>query len=62
MEVMKLYWWQHNCRDGQYSSAVVHRSIQVKAKDSSRLPDSPEDYEITLTPLPGLEPEVLDGI
>ena len=25
MEVIKLFWWQHNCKDGQYSSAKVHR-------------------------------------
>ena len=25
MEVYKLYWWQHNCPVGQYSSAKVHR-------------------------------------
>ena len=62
MEVVKLYWWQHNCKDGQYSSAVVHRSVHVEAKDPSKLPESMDDYTITLTPLPGLEPEVLDGI
>ena len=26
MEVVKLYWFRHNCKDGQYSSARVHRS------------------------------------
>lgn len=62
MEVVKLYWWQHNCKDGQYSSAVVHRSVHVEAKDPSKLPESMDDYTITLAPLPGLEPEVLDGI
>lgn len=29
MEVLKLVWWQHNCPSGQYSSAKVHKSIQV---------------------------------
>ena len=25
MEVVKLFWWRHSCKDGQYSSARVHR-------------------------------------
>ena len=27
MEVVKLFWWRHSCKDGQYSSAKVHRSV-----------------------------------
>jgi conserved hypothetical protein len=62
MEVVRLYWWQHNCKDGQYSSAVVHRSVQVELKDPNAIPSSVEDYAITLVPLDGLEPEVLAGV
>lgn len=25
MEVLRFYWWQHNCKSGQYASAKVHR-------------------------------------
>ena len=62
MEVVKLYWWKHNCKEGQYSSAKVHRSVQVKLKDETAIPTSVEDYEITLTPLEGLTPEIIDGV
>ncbi len=62
MEVVKLYWWEHNCKDGQYSSAKVHRSVHVTAKDATALPESVDDYIITLDELPGLEPEIIDGI
>ena len=62
MEVVKLFWWKHNCKDGQYSSAKVHRSVKIALKDDSRIPQSVEDYAITLEPLPGLEPEIIDGI
>lgn len=62
MEVVRLYWWEHNCKDGQYSSAKVHRSLTVVPKDSSRMPESFSDYEVTLEPLNGLEPEILDGV
>ena len=62
MEVVKLFWWKHNCKDGQYSSAKVHRSVKIALKDDSGIPLSVEDYVITLEPLPGLEPEIIDGI
>lgn len=62
MEVARLYWWEHNCKDGQYSSAKVHRSLKVAQKDPGGVPESLEDYTITLEPLEGLEPEIIDGI
>jgi len=62
MEVVKLYWFRHNCKDGQYSSARVHRSVQAELVASNAIPSCAEDYKITLEPLAGLEPEILDGI
>lgn len=62
MEVVKLFWWQHNCKDGQYSTAKVHRSVHVVLKNPDTLPSCVEDYDITVDELPGLEPEVIDGI
>ena len=62
MEVWKLFWWQHNCKDGQYSSAKVHRSVKVSLKAPDLTPRSIEDYEVAIEPLPGLEPEVIEGM
>lgn len=62
MEVVRLYWWEHNCKDGQYSSAKVHRLLNVKLKEDVETPASVEDYEITLSELPGLACEVLEGM
>lgn len=62
MEVVKLYWWQHNSKDGQYSTAKVHRSVHVTAKDTVAIPSNVDDYVITLDELPGLTPEIIDGI
>ena len=62
MEVVKLYWWRHNCKDGQYSSAKVHRTVQVSLKDGIEVPTSVEDYNICVHSLEGLEPEIIDGI
>lgn len=58
MEVLRLYWWEHNCKSGQYSSAKVHRCLHVKP--TCETPHSAEDYEITCDELDGLTPEVYD--
>ncbi|MBW7571495.1 type I-C CRISPR-associated protein Cas7/Csd2 [Caproiciproducens faecalis] len=62
MEVVKLYWWKHNNKIGQYSSAKVHNTLQISQRDGVTYPRSAQDYEITLTALEGLEPEMIDGI
>jgi CRISPR-associated protein Csd2 len=50
MEVLKVIWWQHNCKAGQYSSAKVHRTLKVHSDGSMKI-DSLDD----------LTPEVIDG-
>lgn len=50
MEILKVIWWKHNCKAGQYSSAKVHRTLTVNPDDS-----------IKLDTLDGLTPEVIDG-
>ena len=62
MAVYKLYWWEHNCPNGQYSSSKVHDLVKIKTKDGIDLPSSLEDYDILLEGLPGLACEVIDGI
>jgi CRISPR-associated protein Csd2 len=59
MEVYKLYWWQHNSPNGQYSSAKVHRLLTVEPKTEA--PKRIDDYEITLATLPDLACEVIEG-
>ena len=51
VEVLKVIWWKHNCPNGQYSSAAVHRSLKVK-------PDG--TYE--LNKLDGLDSEELNPL
>lgn len=62
MEVCQVYWWEHNCAVGQYSSAKVHRSLKITAKDGVEIPSSADDYCIALEELPGLSCEIIDGI
>jgi len=50
MAVLKVIWWEHNSKAGQYSSAKVHKSLQVNP-----------DGTYVITSLPGLKPEEIDG-
>lgn len=60
MEVCKVYWWKHNCPMGQYSSAKVHRLIDITAKTDD--PKEFEDYHIEVASLPDLVLEEIEGI
>ncbi|MGG4495619.1 type I-C CRISPR-associated protein Cas7/Csd2 [Brevibacillus reuszeri] len=60
MEVHMVYWWEHNSKLGQYSSAKVHRSVMVERIVEE--PKSFEDYKFAIQPLEGLNVEIIDGI
>jgi len=59
MEILKVVWWKHNDKSGQYSSAKVHRSLVVQKKQGS---SSLLDYEIKINKLEGLHFEEYEGI
>jgi CRISPR-associated protein Csd2 len=61
MEVHKVIWWKHNCKNGQYSSAKVHRTLKVSLKDGVTEPKDISDYNIEIQRLEGLEPEIIEG-
>jgi CRISPR-associated protein Csd2 len=50
MSVLKVLWWRHSSRAGQYSSARVHSTLKVAPNGS-----------YTLENLDGLAPEEIDG-
>ncbi len=50
MEVLKVIWWKHNCKSGQYSSAKVHRTLTVNS-----------DGSYILGSLENLVPEEING-
>lgn len=50
MRVKNVFWWKHNSKSGQYSSAKVHGSLTVN-----------EDGSYTLAELDGLTPEMIEG-
>src|SRR6056297_6629 len=60
MEVRNVYWWEHNSKAGQYSSAKVHRSLNIKAnvKDIKNF----DEVEIFVENLEGLNVEIIEGM
>ncbi len=50
MAVEKVFWWKHNSKSGQFSSAKVHKTLSVNP-----------DGSYVLNNLDGLEPEIIDG-
>jgi len=67
MEVFRVYWWEHNSPNGQYSSAKVHNSVRNKIglKKGVTEPKCVDDYifpskEEVDKELSNLECEVID--
>ena len=60
MEVVAVFWWQHNVNHGQYSSAVVHRSLNVALKEGANDPKKIDNYSIKLKSLSGLTPTIFN--
>lgn len=68
MEIYKVYWWKHNNKIGQFSSAKVHRSVssRIHVKEPTLEPNEITDYyfptkEEIESELPGLVCEVIEG-
>lgn len=59
MCMLKLFWFEHNCKNGQYSSAKVHNSVKVNILNGE--PSSVDDYEFYYdNSLDGLTPEIIE--
>lgn len=54
MEVCRLYWWKHDGKTPKYSSAKVHRQLEIALRDGVSRPTSFSDYNVTLNELDGL--------
>lgn len=50
MAIEKVIWWEHNSKSGQYSSAKVHRTLNLES-----------DGTLQFTNLDGLLPEIIEG-
>jgi CRISPR-associated protein Csd2 len=62
MEVCRLYWWKHESKTPRYSSAKVHRQVEVKLKEGVSRPNSFSDYDVKLNELEGLDCEKYEDL
>jgi CRISPR-associated protein Csd2 len=58
MAVLKLIWWKHDSKIGQYSSAKVHDSLRNLLKEAE---DGTFDEAALQNALGGLVPEIIEG-
>ena len=61
IEVVKVYWWEHDSIDGKYSPSKVFDSVLVKKKEGVEIPHSIDDYQIDVKELEGLSVQVVEG-
>jgi CRISPR-associated protein Csd2 len=69
MEVLKVIWWKHDSKSGQYSSAKVHRSLEI-CNNEKALKDGLEEGQLinekalkdgSVKDVKDLIAEILDG-
>ncbi|MDR1699724.1 MAG: type I-C CRISPR-associated protein Cas7/Csd2 [Lachnoclostridium sp.] len=60
MEVCQVYWWKHSEKTPAVTTAMIHRSVNVKAKTDT--PKRFQDYDVTLQKLDCIEPEVYNYV
>ncbi|EJR51645.1 CRISPR-associated protein cas7/csd2, subtype I-c/dvulg [Bacillus cereus VD115] len=60
IKVHKVCWWEHNSKLGQYSSAKVHRLLDIKQNIDQ--PKTIDDYTILIHELDGLKVAIIDGL
>jgi CRISPR-associated protein Csd2 len=56
MSVLRVVWWRHHSKLGQYSAARVHDSLRSLLQS-----DGSFDESALCKALPGLEPEIING-
>lgn len=56
MAILKVIWWKHSSKAGQYSAARVHDSLRTLLND-----DGTFDEAVLRAKFADLEPEIIDG-
>lgn len=60
MEVLRVYWWEHDNKLGKHSSAAMHRSVKVQPKNDGMLKDV-DDVEYIEQPFDDVKEDVFRG-
>ncbi|MDU8924862.1 type I-C CRISPR-associated protein Cas7/Csd2 [Pasteurellaceae bacterium LIM206] len=67
MQVLKVIWWEHNCKSGQYSSAKVHSKLRTLIPENNENIDTEKLFELitkenlTIREKAILIPEIIEG-
>lgn len=61
MNVLKLFWWEQDADNIRYSTKRLTDTVSVSLNNSDDIPEGPDDFKITVTNLPDIKPEQIEG-
>ncbi|MGN1382223.1 MAG: type I-C CRISPR-associated protein Cas7/Csd2 [Eubacterium sp.] len=61
MNVLKLFWWEQDADNIRYSTKRLTDTVSVSLKNPDDIPEGPDDFKITITDLPDIKPEQIEG-
>ncbi len=61
MNVRKLFWWEQDADNIRYSTKRLTDTVSVSLKNPDDIPEGPDDFEISITDLPDIKPEQIEG-
>ncbi len=59
MDVLRVYWWEHDSKIGKHSPSKMFKSVQIEPKTDTLT--SEEDFEIKETPFPDVKEDIFKG-
>jgi CRISPR-associated protein Csd2 len=61
MNVLKLFWWEQDADNIRYSTKRLTDTVSVSLNNPDDIPEGPDDFKITVTNLPDIKPEQIEG-
>ena len=62
MAVYRLFWWEQDADNIHYSTRQLMDTVRIQMKDPDAVPKSIGDYDLTVTPLPDVPMEEIEGV
>ena len=62
MTVYRLFWWEQDADNIHYSTRQLMDTVRIQMKDPDAVPKSIGDYDLTVTPLPDVPMEEIEGV
>lgn len=61
MNVLKLFWWEQDADNIRYSTKRLTDTVSVSLNNPDDIPEGSDDFKITVTNLPDIKPEQIEG-